>query len=104
MLETSSAISMITASPSLICGVMVSLVPTSWRLMVWNGLTVPVVPVALEKLPVRNGTSWPTLISASSLSMVTIDGVPRMLVLASPRNARQQGAQLVPVSLKRPTA
>jgi hypothetical protein len=37
--------------------------------------------------PVTNGTSWPTRISASSLSSVTICGVEMMFVSPSPRSA-----------------
>ena len=37
--------------------------------------------------PVRNGTSWPTLITASWLSSVMTDGVDRMLFLPSLRSA-----------------
>ena len=61
-----------------ICGLMRSVVPTSLRSIVWNGLVVE-VPV-LVKLPVMNGTFWPTTIFASSLSSVTRFGVDRMFV------------------------
>jgi hypothetical protein len=45
-----------------------------------------------------NGTSCAILISASSLSSVTIEGVAMMLVLPMPFSARIRAAQLVPFS------
>ena len=104
--ETSWLILSWMVSPSLICGVMPSVMPTSLRSIVWNGLTMPVVllvPV-LENWPDRNGTSWPTEISASSLSMVTSVGVDRILVLPSPAKAFSRNRKLVPFSLMRPPA
>ena len=54
--------------------------------------------------PVRNGTSCAILISASSLSSVTIEGVAMMLVLPiAARCARISAAQLVPLSTSWPT-
>jgi hypothetical protein len=47
--------------------------------------------------PVTNGTSCAILISASSLSSVTIEGVAMMLVLPMPPSARITAAQLMPV-------
>ena len=63
-----------------ICGLMRSVMPTSLRSMVWNGLVVA-VPV-LVNWPVMNGTFSPTTILASSLSRVIRFGVETMLVLA----------------------
>ena len=64
-----------------ICGRMRSVMPTSLRSIVWNGLdTVPVVPVCVY-WPVTKGTLLPTMIFASSLSSVTRFGVEAMLVL-----------------------
>jgi hypothetical protein len=63
-----------------ICGRMRSVMPTSLRSIVWNGLVVA-TPV-LVNWPVTNGTLLPTTIFASSLSSVTRFGVDAMLVLA----------------------
>ena len=63
-----------------ICGRMRSVMPTSLRSIVWNGLVVA-VPVFVN-WPVTNGTLLPTTILASSLSSVTRFGVEAMLVLA----------------------
>ncbi len=58
MLEVSCSIFSFTPLPSLICGVIFSFVPTSWRWMVWNGLTVPTFALpAFVNWPVTNGTS-----------------------------------------------
>ena len=62
-----------------ICGLIRSVMPTSLRSIVWNGLVVA-VPV-LVNWPVTNGTFWPTMIFASSLSSVIRFGVETMLVL-----------------------
>ena len=98
-LEVSCSIVSFTPLPSLICGVIFRLVPTSSRWIVWNGFTLPLLPLPVfVNCPVRNGTSWPTLISASSLSSVTICGVETMFVSASPRSAFSIAAQLVPLS------
>ena len=59
MLELSIEILSITAEPSgEMVGVTLRMVPTSWRWMVWKGLTVPpVTAVVLVNWPVTNGTS-----------------------------------------------
>ena len=103
MLELSCSILSITESPSLICGVTLSSVPTSRRWIVWKGASGVPPPLVLVYWPVRNGTSCATLISASSLSIVTMDGVAMMLVVESPRSARTTAAKLTPVSFRRPT-
>ena len=89
--DTSCLMSSRTVSPSLMCGVTVSCRPTSLRSMVWNGLVgwfVPPVVCVLVYWPVRNGTSWPTLITASWLSSVTTEGVDSTLLRASILSAR----------------
>ena len=43
MLEVSCSIVSFTPLPSLICGVILSRVPTCWRWIVWNGFTAPFV-------------------------------------------------------------
>ena len=45
--ELSSSILSMIASPSLICGVIFRMVPTSWRCTVVNGLTVPLLVLVL---------------------------------------------------------
>jgi hypothetical protein len=70
MLELSCSIFSVTASPPLICGVILRIVPTSWRWMVWNGFTCPLLLFRVfVYCPVMNGTSCATLISASWLSV-----------------------------------
>src|SRR5690554_7861540 len=64
-----------TASPLWICGFTFKVIPTSSRVIVVNGLVL--VLEAVE--PVRKGTFWPTIISASWLSMVIILGVDNIL-------------------------
>ena len=71
--------------------------------MVWKGLTEPPAPPVFVKEPVTNGTSWPTFRVASSLSVVTIDGVEIILVSASPSRARKIAAKLTLESEIRPT-
>jgi len=44
MLDASCEILSRTELPSLICGVILRMLPTSSRWMVWNGLTLPPVP------------------------------------------------------------
>ncbi len=99
MLEASCEILSSTELPSLICGVILRMLPTSSRWMVWNGLTTPPVPLTpwFVYWPVTNGTSCAILISASSLSSVTIEGVAMMFVLPMPPTARITAAQLVPL-------
>ena len=63
-----------------ICGLMRSVMPTSLRSIVWNGLVS--APPVWVNWPVTNGTLLPTMIFASSLSSVTRFGVDMMLVLA----------------------
>ena len=53
--------------------------------------------------PVTKGTSWPTTISASSLSVARMTGVDRMLVAASPASAVSSTAHWVPLTPTRPT-
>ena len=65
---------------SLICGLMRSVMPTSLRSIVWNGLVS--APPVWVNWPVTNGTLLPTMILASSLSSVTRFGVDMMLVFA----------------------
>ena len=66
--------------------------------MVVKGLVVPfVAAVELEKEPVINGISCVTCTSASSLFMVTSDGVEMMLLLPSLRNAWMSAAKPLPV-------
>ncbi len=52
------------------------------RSMVWNGVGVVAAPVTAYE-PVMNGTFWPMMILASSLSRVSSVGVDRMLALLS---------------------
>ena len=109
MLELSRSIfSLIdfTEPPEAIDGVMPSLRPTSLRSMVWNGLTAPLLPPppVFEKLPVRNGTSWPALNLASSLSSVVSCGVERILVSPSLASARSSTAKNEPPLVKPPAA
>ena len=104
MLELSCSILSITESPSLICGVILRMVPTSCRWIVWKGFRLlPVLPPVLVYCPVTNGTSCATLISASWLSIVTIEGVAIMLVVESPRSARSTAAKSTPPLPRRPT-
>ena len=105
MLEASCEILSSTESPSLICGVILRMLPTSSRLIVWNGFTCPPAPEMpwFVYWPVTNGTSCAILISASSLSSVTIDGVAMMFVLPMPFSARISAAQLVPFSVSWPS-
>ena len=63
---------------------------------------LPPLPV-LVNCPVMKGTSCATLIWASWLSSVMMDGVEMMFVRASPRMARKMAPKFVPPSLKRPT-
>src|SRR5258708_4572822 len=102
MLELSIESFSITELPSAeMVGVTLRIVPTSWRWMVWNGLTTPEVPVAVAAVfvnwPVTNGTSCATFTSASWLSMVTAEGVATTLVFVSPRIARSMAAKFTPV-------
>ena len=78
-LDDSWKIVMRIVPPSPICGLMRSVMPTSLRSIVWNGLVVA-VPV-LVNWPVTKGTLLPTMIFASSLSSVIRFGVETMLVL-----------------------
>ena len=78
-LDTSWKIDSLTVPFSLICGFTRRVRPTSLRSIVWNGLTVPLLPVELlVKVPVTKGTFWPITILASSLSSVSRLGVDRM--------------------------
>ena len=72
------AIRIVPFSP--ICGRMRSVMPTSLRSIVWNGLAT--APPVWVNWPVTNGTLLPTMILASSLSSVTRFGVEVMLVFA----------------------
>ena len=74
-----------------ICGRMRSVMPTSLRSIVWNGLVVA-VPVCVN-WPVTNGTLLPTTILASSLSSVTRFGVETMLVLVCVCRTRASAAR-----------
>src|ERR1700679_1296122 len=66
--------------------------------MVVKGLGVPfVAAVDLEEEPVINGISCVTCTCASSLFMVTSDGVEMMLLLPSLRNAWMSAAKPLPV-------
>ncbi len=59
--------------------------------MVWNGCTV-VVPPVVAYWPVMNGTFWPTMMRASSLSSVSSVGVDRMLApTVRLERAREEG-------------
>ena len=102
MLDTSWSIFSRMVLPALICGVMPRVRPTSLRSTVWNGLVTPWPVPVLVYWPVMKGTSWPTWISASSLSMVISEGVDRTLVLESPDRALSSTAKLVPSSLNWP--
>ena len=62
----------------------------------------PVLPV-LENDPVTKGTSWPTFKLASSLSVVTIEGVEIIFVSAIPSNVLNIDAKLVPCLVIFPT-
>ncbi len=90
-LDDSWKIAMRTVPLSPICGLMRSVMPTSLRSMVWNGLVVA-VPV-LVNWPVMNGTLLPTMIFASSLSSVMRLGVETMLVLACVCRKRAMAAR-----------
>ena len=79
--------------PSVICGFTRSMRPTSRRSIVWNGFTVVDVPV-VAYWPVMNGTFWPTMIRASSLSSVSSVGVDRMLAFASLDERADQQAEV----------
>ena len=79
MLEDSWTSVMRTVPFSPICGRMRSVMPTSLRSMVWNGVAPTAVVVYC---PVTNGTFLPTTILASSLSSVIRFGVDTMFVLA----------------------
>ena len=72
--------------------------------MVWKGFTEPLLPPlpVLVNWPVMNGTSCATLICASWLSSVMMDGVEMILVRASPRRARKMAPKFVPLPFKRP--
>ena len=96
--EASCEILSATESPSLICGVILRMLPTSSRVTVWKGFCTPPPVVSVVNCPVMKGTSWAILISASSLSRVTIEGVAMMLVLPRPSSARISAAQLIPLS------
>ena len=99
--DTSCSMVICTASPSLICGVIRSLVPTSCRSMVWKGLVF--VELAVE--PVITGISCPTRIDASSLSKVSRLGVERIFDSESLANAETRVAKLKPSdSFPRPMA
>ena len=78
-LDTSCSSSILMVLPSLICGLTLSVRPTSRLSMVWKGLSLLVESCC----PVTKGTFAPTTISASSLSRVTILGVERILLSAS---------------------
>jgi hypothetical protein len=82
-------------SPSLICGVIFRIVPTSCA--GWSGKDSPVVPPVLPPVlvnwPVTNGTSCATLISASSLSMRHDRPVSPMMLVFGIRAARDQGGE-----------
>ena len=80
--------------PSVICGFTRSITPMSRRSIVWNGCTVDVEPV-VAYWPVTNGTFWPTMMRASSLSSVSSVGVDRMLAPTSVSSARARNARLV---------
>ena len=82
-LDDSCSISKRTPLPLLICGLTLSITPTSSRLTVVKGLPLEVLLLILEKLPVTKGTSSPTLSIASSLSKVTTEGVDSILVAPS---------------------
>jgi len=73
---------------SLICGFTRSVMPTSLRSMVWNGLTEPSLLPVLVNWPVTKGTFWPITILASWLSSVSRLGVERML--PSPFSCRKR--------------
>ena len=88
--------------PWLSCGVILRMVPTSWRCTVVKGFTSPWPLPVLVYWPVMNGTSWATLICASWLSMVTADGVEIRLVFESPCSARIIAAKFTPVAAMRP--
>jgi hypothetical protein len=88
----------------LTCGVILRIVPTSWRCTVVKGFTLPpasLVPVLVYE-PVTKGTSCATFSSASWLSIVTVEGVAMMLVFESPWIARNIAAKFTPVAAMRP--
>src|ERR1700722_17794398 len=101
--ELSRSIFSRTASPSLICGVSLMIVPTSSRWIVWKGVTELFAEPVLVNWPVRNGTSLATFSVASWLSMVTADGVATMLELVSLLIALSIAAKLTPEDATRPT-
>ena len=102
-LEASCEILSATESPSLICGVILRMLPTSSRSRSGRGCSRRRRSPSVVNCPVMNGTSCAILISASSLSSVTIEGVAMMLVLPMPFSARISAAQLVPFSTSWPT-
>ena len=72
----------------------------SCRSMVWKGLSF-----AEEScVPVTKGTFWPTMISASWLSIVTRVGVERMLLSESEAIAESSTPKSMPPEPKRPSA
>ncbi len=104
--ESSCSILSWMASPSLMCGVTLRMVPTSSRWMVSNGLVVPLTAaVELVYWPVISGISCVTFTSASSLFMVMTRGVEMMLLVPSLRRAWMMAAKPLPVlELYVPTA
>ena len=79
-----------TVPPSPIWLLMRSVMPTSLRSTVLNGLTAPLPVPVLVNEPVVNGTFEPITILASSLSSATRLGVDRMFapVFVSRNRAR----------------
>ena len=80
------------ASPWLTCGTTRRMMPMSWRSMVSKGLSA-LPPVA--KVPVRNGTFWPTRIEASWLSSVVRLGVDSRFALVDCAERLDEHAELV---------
>ena len=78
-LETSCEMDSRMVPFSLICGLTLSVMPTSLRSTVWNGFTGLAPPPVLVKVPVTKGTFWPMTILASSLSSVRMVGVDSTL-------------------------
>ena len=99
-LDTSCSSSILIVLPSLICGLTLSVKPTSRLSMVWKGLSLAVDSC----VPVTNGTFAPTTISASSLSRVTMLGVERILLSASDAMARTRNPKSISPEANLPSA
>ena len=96
--ETSILISNKTELPSLIWGVISSLIPTSCLDVVLNGFAL----FEPRLSPVVIGISWPIIYEAVSLSIASKDGVERILEFTSREIALIMAAKLSPPALRSP--